>query len=176
MPVAGSSKRDACKSEACAIQDCLAKNDYDMSKCQDKVDKLKKCCKDSMMESVHCGMVDSRTDTDSGESQKPDDQVALFCIAACKQKLFAATMAMLHSVPSCLILLLTHAMQSFGNHRALRIAHHNSFTGSNIFQFQMLLLCRSSEGILAHHQVAAKSRHKLQLSNRSAAVAKPAAT
>ena len=75
MPVAGSSKRDACKSEACAIQDCLAKNDYDMSKCQDKVDKLKKCCKDSMMESVHCGMVDSRTDTDSGASQKPDDQV-----------------------------------------------------------------------------------------------------
>lgn len=75
MPVAGGSKRDACKSEACAIQDCLAKNDYNMSKCQDKVDKLKNCCKENLKESVHCGMVDSRTDTDSGASQKPDDQV-----------------------------------------------------------------------------------------------------
>ena len=75
MPVAGSSKRDACKSEACAIQDCLAKNGYDMNKCKDKVDKLKSCCSDNMMESVHCGMVDSRTDTDSGASQAPDDQV-----------------------------------------------------------------------------------------------------
>lgn len=76
MPVAGSGKRDACKSEACAIQDCLAQNDYNMSKCKDKVDKLKSCCKDNLKESVHCGMVDSRTDTDSGASQKPDDQVS----------------------------------------------------------------------------------------------------
>ena len=76
MPVAGGSKRDACKSEACAIQECLAQNDYNMSKCQSKVDKLKSCCKDNLKESVHCGMVDSRTDTDSGESQKPDDQVS----------------------------------------------------------------------------------------------------
>lgn len=79
MPVAGSSKRDACKTEACAIQDCLAKNDYDMNKCKDKVDKLKDCCSKNLKESVHCGMVDSRTDTDSGDSQKPDDQVCFAC-------------------------------------------------------------------------------------------------
>ena len=59
MPVAGSSKRDACKTEACAIQDCLAKNDYDMHKCKDKVDKLKDCCSKNLKESVHCGMIDS---------------------------------------------------------------------------------------------------------------------
>ena len=75
MPVAAGSNRHACKSEACAIQECLANNDYNISKCQDKVDKLKKCCKDNLKESVHCGMVDSSTDTDSGASQKPDDQV-----------------------------------------------------------------------------------------------------
>lgn len=75
MPTAGSSKRDACKTEACAIQDCLAQNSYDMNKCKDKVDKLKDCCSHNLKESVHCGMVDSRTGTDSGESQKPDDQV-----------------------------------------------------------------------------------------------------
>ena len=75
MPVAGGSKRDACKTEACGIQDCLAKNGYDMNKCSDKVDKLKQCCSSNMKESVHCGLVDSRTDTDSGDSQAPDDQV-----------------------------------------------------------------------------------------------------
>jgi len=83
MPVAGSGKRDACKSEACAIQDCLAQNDYNMSKCNDKVDKLKACCKDNLKESVHCGMVDSRTDTDSGASQKPDDQVSNLLLLCC---------------------------------------------------------------------------------------------
>ncbi len=79
MPVAGSSKRDACKTEACAIQDCLSKNDYDMNKCKDKVDRLKDCCSKNLKESVHCGMLDSRTDTDSGDSQKPDDQVCFVC-------------------------------------------------------------------------------------------------
>ncbi len=64
MPVAGSSKRDACKTEACAIQDCLAQNSYDMNKCKSKVDKLKDCCSQNLKQSVHCGLVDSRTDTD----------------------------------------------------------------------------------------------------------------
>ena len=86
MPVAGSSKRDACKTEACGIQDCLAKNDYDMNKCKDKVDKLKECCRDNLKQSVHCGMVDSRTDTDSGESQAPDDQVTTFCLLCLGQE------------------------------------------------------------------------------------------
>ena len=105
MPVAGSGKRDACKTEACAIQDCLAKNDYDMNNCKDKVDKLKKCCSNNLKESVHCGMVDSRTDTDSGDSQKPDDQVH-----------FAYTMfddALFHSICDLYLLLDLHHHKVF---------------------------------------------------------------
>lgn len=76
MPSAGSSNRGACHTEACAIQDCLANNNYDMNKCQDKVDKLKKCCSGStMQESVHCAFLNSVPGTDSGASQSPDDQV-----------------------------------------------------------------------------------------------------
>ena len=76
MPVAGSSNRGACHTEACAIQDCLANNNYDMGKCQDKVDKLKKCCSgNTMQESVHCAFLNSVPGTDSGASQSPDDQV-----------------------------------------------------------------------------------------------------
>ena len=42
MPTAGgTTNRDACKADACAIQDCLASSDYDMSKCKKQV-----CCSD----------------------------------------------------------------------------------------------------------------------------------
>lgn len=77
MPEAGGSRRGSCHTEACAIQDCLANNGYDMSKCQDKVDKLKRCCSNGVMqESVHCAFLNSVPGTDSGESQSPDDQVS----------------------------------------------------------------------------------------------------
>ncbi|KIN02054.1 hypothetical protein OIDMADRAFT_18795, partial [Oidiodendron maius Zn] len=33
-----------CQSRACAIQDCLAKNSYDETKCRSQVDALYECC------------------------------------------------------------------------------------------------------------------------------------
>lgn len=36
---------EACKKFACAIQDCIQKNNYDESKCQKQIDQLYTCCK-----------------------------------------------------------------------------------------------------------------------------------
>lgn len=33
-----------CQREACAIQSCMLKNDYDESKCRDAVARLYRCC------------------------------------------------------------------------------------------------------------------------------------
>ncbi|KAI9247784.1 hypothetical protein EDC94DRAFT_625650 [Helicostylum pulchrum] len=34
-----------CQKYACAIQDCLTKNDYQESKCTNALENLQKCCK-----------------------------------------------------------------------------------------------------------------------------------
>ncbi|KAI9284972.1 hypothetical protein BC943DRAFT_325129 [Umbelopsis sp. AD052] len=34
----------ACMKEACAIQSCLEKNQYQEKRCQDVIDKLRACC------------------------------------------------------------------------------------------------------------------------------------
>ncbi|PHZ16069.1 mature T-cell proliferation 1 neighbor protein-like protein [Rhizopus microsporus ATCC 52813] len=39
-------QKPPCQKYACDIQDCLAKNNYQESKCQDLIDKLDKCCQD----------------------------------------------------------------------------------------------------------------------------------
>ena len=36
--------KQACQSEACAIQTCLADNDYDSNKCKNIIQNFHKCC------------------------------------------------------------------------------------------------------------------------------------
>jgi hypothetical protein len=75
MPVAGGSAerdRSACKSEACKIQDCLSKNDYDVRKCSDEIAKLKKCCEKYQGVSIHCGFDPEGKDS---ATTAPQDQV-----------------------------------------------------------------------------------------------------
>lgn len=38
------SEKEPCKTEACLIQECLSKNDFDHSRCTKQIDKLKRCC------------------------------------------------------------------------------------------------------------------------------------
>lgn len=38
------SEKEPCKTEACLIQECLSKNDFQHSKCTAQIDKLKRCC------------------------------------------------------------------------------------------------------------------------------------
>ena len=135
--MAGGSKRDACKSEACAIQDCLAKNDYNISKCQDKVDKLKNCCKDNLKESVHCGMLDSSTDTDSGASQKPDDQVHNTIPLCTNVALVVQCMTYQGSADSvCTLFKATLTLLACRN----TSAHEHAIINTGVLVLQMLLL------------------------------------
>ncbi|KAK4636120.1 Cx9C motif-containing protein 4, mitochondrial [Fulvia fulva] len=43
-PKEGLKSYPACHSQACAIQDCIQKNDYKEEKCQKQVDALYACC------------------------------------------------------------------------------------------------------------------------------------
>ena len=41
---ASGSPEDACKKEACKIQACLSKNNYNPDACTREIDALKRCC------------------------------------------------------------------------------------------------------------------------------------
>lgn len=76
MPVAGGTPdrdREACKSEACNIQDCLSKNGYDVSRCQGAIKDLQKCCERFQGVSIHCGFREGGK-RDS-VSAAPNDQI-----------------------------------------------------------------------------------------------------
>eukprot|EP00884_Botryococcus_braunii_P005297 jgi/Botrbrau1/14769/Bobra.0284s0003.1 len=76
MPVAGGSPdqdRDACKAEACKIQDCLAKNNYDVSRCQGVIKELQKCCERYQGVSIHCGFSEPGKKDSVGAA--PNDQI-----------------------------------------------------------------------------------------------------
>ena len=47
-------KKQTCQSEACAIQSCLDKNNYDEAKCQRFIRAMEKCCEASGYESYIC--------------------------------------------------------------------------------------------------------------------------
>ena len=36
--------KEPCKTEACLIQECLSKNNFDHNQCKKQIDKLKACC------------------------------------------------------------------------------------------------------------------------------------
>ena len=43
-----------CQSQACAIQDCLAKNDYQDDRCRDVINKMMECCEQVHYKSYIC--------------------------------------------------------------------------------------------------------------------------
>ena len=45
---------DRCKKQACAIQDCLKKNNYNEAHCFDVIEKMRKCCATWKHESFCC--------------------------------------------------------------------------------------------------------------------------
>ncbi|BDA51219.1 probable cx9C motif-containing protein 4, mitochondrial [Coccomyxa sp. Obi] len=51
---ASSSRDDACKKEACAIQACLSKKNYNPDACTHQIENLKRCCEGVQGNSIHC--------------------------------------------------------------------------------------------------------------------------
>lgn len=47
-------RKDPCQSKACAIQDCLAANNYQESACQDVIRRMIECCNLWKEESFNC--------------------------------------------------------------------------------------------------------------------------
>lgn len=45
-------EKEPCKTEACLIQECLSKNDFQHDKCKSQIDKLKRCCSECQV-SIH---------------------------------------------------------------------------------------------------------------------------
>ncbi len=54
---ASSSPDGACKKEACAIQACLSKKNYNPDACTDEIEKLKRCC-EGVQVSARCVSLD----------------------------------------------------------------------------------------------------------------------
>ena len=44
-------EKEPCKTEACLIQECLSKNDFQHDKCKSQIDKLKRCCSECQVRS-----------------------------------------------------------------------------------------------------------------------------
>ena len=50
----GQRKPHLCQSEACAIQTCLKKNDYQESRCKDVIQQMINCCQEIRYQSYIC--------------------------------------------------------------------------------------------------------------------------
>ncbi|KAG0628355.1 hypothetical protein M758_1G020500 [Ceratodon purpureus] len=48
---------EVCYQEACGIQSCLAKNDFQMEKCRNSILELQECCKHAQYKTKHCASV-----------------------------------------------------------------------------------------------------------------------
>lgn len=53
---------NACKKQACAIQTCLKRNNYQVERCQTVVAKLRECCRGYEELSVHCRLGPTKQD------------------------------------------------------------------------------------------------------------------
>ena len=61
---------DACKKEACQIQTCFSRNQYNMVKCAQVVEKLRSCCRTQGKASVHCQSLIKEDPASSSEKKK----------------------------------------------------------------------------------------------------------
>ncbi|XP_021756381.1 cx9C motif-containing protein 4-like [Chenopodium quinoa] len=46
--------KEPCKKQACDIQSCLSKNNFNPKNCIDVILKLQKCCENCNYDSTHC--------------------------------------------------------------------------------------------------------------------------
>ncbi|KNA26093.1 hypothetical protein SOVF_000130 [Spinacia oleracea] len=46
--------KEPCKKQACDIQACLSKNNFNPQRCIDVILKLQKCCENCNYDSTHC--------------------------------------------------------------------------------------------------------------------------
>ncbi|KAK9162116.1 hypothetical protein Scep_002901 [Stephania cephalantha] len=53
----GQPSKEPCKKEACDIQACLSKNNFNSQKCIEVIEKLQSCCEKCTYNSTHCASV-----------------------------------------------------------------------------------------------------------------------
>uniref|UniRef100_A0A7N0ZXU3 Cx9C motif-containing protein 4 n=1 Tax=Kalanchoe fedtschenkoi TaxID=63787 RepID=A0A7N0ZXU3_KALFE len=49
--------KEPCKKQACDIQACLSKNNFDSQRCRRVIELLQFCCEECDYKSTHCGSV-----------------------------------------------------------------------------------------------------------------------
>ncbi|KAK6945455.1 Mature-T-Cell Proliferation I type [Dillenia turbinata] len=55
----GQTIKEPCKKEACDIQACLTKNNFNSQRCRKVIELLQSCCESREYKSTHCGSVSS---------------------------------------------------------------------------------------------------------------------
>ncbi|XP_077248771.1 cx9C motif-containing protein 4, mitochondrial-like [Tasmannia lanceolata] len=61
----GGERKEPCKKEACAIQACLTKNNFDSQRCLKVIELLQFCCENCKYNSTHCASLSGILKTNS---------------------------------------------------------------------------------------------------------------